>query len=673
MAEATSGRVMLPGVARWPRASQIHGAVSERARWVGIALMGAGLVPLVAELPLGLALLMAVNCVIVLLLAGFIRSGKPMRTAVGVISSIGIAGASFSGMASSMPEMAVAYATLLLAMKTMEIRRIRDLRVTAIMSIIPPLICLVSGTTLLAMISTVIVVPVALGVLVFVCDTEAGQVSERGAIWRYPLRGLVRLAWALPLALLMFFLLPRLDNPLWGRQKSSAATGMSQSMAPGNIDKMLNNPDMAFRALFDKPTPVGFQPYWRGPVLTKFDGTTWSIENRADDGRGAVAGTGEVMNYSMSLEPQTQDIIPALDIPLAAPGRQAAINRDLSVASMGRFDRDRVLRMSAIPSGHNTATLGDQERAANLALPAGFNPRAVAMGKRLRAQSRTEERFIQQVGAYFRAQLTYTLEPPLLGRNRVDELLFQTHEGFCEHFASSFAVLMRAGGVPTRVVVGYQGGERNERGDFYAVRQLYAHAWTEVWREGRGWERIDPTSFVTSQRPIDTSGNNPFLKATGMVGVSRWLREFWGDTIGDFDANSQRYIAQRILSARNEDGEFPEWIGRGLMSLGGLLAVALILLLWLMRRRKPGVKIADPLEAAWQRAVARLRKRIGGLEANLTAQQATRAARRALAPGNARTFAELAARYSAAQYAPGHSISRVGLRLSLLRWRPRMR
>lgn len=660
----------LPGTARWPRAAITQASTGLRDRQLGIALMATALVPLLALLPTGLMALMVANCGAVMGLALWGVTGRGWRVLIGVLPSICIAGASFSGWASSMQQVAIAYAALMLALKTMELGSARDLRVIAILALLPVLVGLTSGATPLSMVSCLVIVPASLALLVHACDREAGQNATRGAAWRYPGQGVAYLAMSLPLALLLFFLLPRMDSPLWGRPQASARTGMSDTMAPGGFNRLLNDPSLAFMAFFDDPLPVGFQPYWRAVVLTQFDGTTWSIHNATDEAQGNSAGTGKAVAYTMQIEPQQAGYLPVLDVPLAAPDGQGTLRRDLTVFSRGRWDRGRSIRFIAALNGQNQAPLGPMERQANLDLPDGYNPKSIALAKRLREQARDEADFIRRVGAFFDQQLTYTLEPPLLGRNRVDELLFQTRLGLCEHFASAFVVMMRAGGVPARVVTGYQGGELNDKRDQYLVRQLYAHAWAEVWREGQGWRRIDPTTFVTSQRPINTGIQNPVLRTAGAAGLVRWLKDGWRNTIGEFDARSQRYIAYQLLSVRKQQHNWDN-LGVWMMRIGGgLIIAALLAILAAMSLQRRNRIAVDVLESAWQQACRRLAKRAGG-GANLTPRQASEVAKRALAPKHANPFALLARRYAQAQYAPeGSGVQRWRLALELKRWRP---
>ena len=319
---------------------------------------------------------------------------------------------------------------------------------------------------------------------------------------------------AAPLTLVLFFLFPRIQGPLWGLpgDAQSSRSGMSETMAPGNIAKLALSDEIAFRASFSTPLPARAALYWRGVVLGNYDGRTWSrLANPTHAARRvSIHANSAPVRYQVTLEPSGQRWLYALDVPQTIPeiaDNPAAVNADLQLLATRlitqriRYDAvsvvDYDLQLDADPIG-----LQDW-----LDLPPGFNPKTHAYAAELRTQSDDNATLIKSVLTLFREQpYRYTLEPPRLGRNAVDDFLFGTRAGFCEHYASAFVVLMRALDIPARVVTGYQGGQVNPVDGFLTVRQSDAHAWAEVWLQGRGWVRIDPTAAVAPER-IERNGS----------------------------------------------------------------------------------------------------------------------------------------------------------------------
>ena len=332
------------------------------------------------------------------------------------------------------------------------------------------------------------------------------------------------LALALPIAALLFLAVPRLDGPLWGAppEGAQARTGLSDSMQPGAIASLALSGETVFTARFATPIPPQDQLYWRGVVLGDYDGSTWTRSGAAPgkrqpaiDGRIEIALEGETSSYEITLQASGQRRVFALDLPRSIerlPGNPYVVSPALEVQTVQPLTSTVRYRASSQPRYRWQARLTPQQQQPWLALPAGSNPRSVAWARQLRGsgtQALAPEAAIAAVLAHFRhAPFRYTLQPPLLGKDGVDDFLFATQAGFCEHYAGSFVVLMRAMGIPARVVTGYQGGLRNAADNSLSVRQSDAHAWSEVWLAGRGWVRIDPTSAVAplrTQRNLDAA------------------------------------------------------------------------------------------------------------------------------------------------------------------------
>jgi transglutaminase-like putative cysteine protease len=320
--------------------------------------------------------------------------------------------------------------------------------------------------------------------------------------WRQPARraGLLLLQ-ALPLMLVLFLLFPRIQGPLWGLPHDAHAglSGLSDNMSPGSLNSLILSDAVAFRAEFRGRIPEAQALYWRGPVLWNYDGKTWTAP-RFVLNAGELASSEPLIEYTVTLEPHNKRWLFALEMPTLRPPR-SFVTRDMQLLSATPVRS----RMRYEMKSHQRITYGadDSETLLQraLQLPEGFNPRTLGHARKLRQQFDDDRQLVDAVLAGFRNEnFVYTLSPPLLGEHAVDEFLFGTRRGFCEHYASAFTVLMRAAGIPSRVVTGYQGGQINPVGDYVLVRQADAHAWSEIWLKGSGWVRIDPTAAVSPAR-----------------------------------------------------------------------------------------------------------------------------------------------------------------------------
>jgi transglutaminase-like putative cysteine protease len=308
---------------------------------------------------------------------------------------------------------------------------------------------------------------------------------------------------AIPLTLCAFIFLPRLGSPLWGAPTDTAAarTGLGDSMDPSDLQELLIDDSPAFRVSFDGPLPERSRLYWRGPVLTQFDGKVWSRAGRVVEAqrRDAVVQTAEVVDYEVTLEPSDRRWLLALDVPLGAPDN-ASRAADMTLIAAKPVDELLRYRASSALRYELGTQLSERERERDLATPAGFNPRAQALAMQWRKDSSDDNTIIRAALDLFHRDFFYSLVVPEPGRNAIDDFLFDTHKGFCQHYSSAFTFLMRSAGIPARVVTGYQGGYFNTLGNYLVVRQSDAHAWSEVWLRGRGWVRVDPTAAVSPER-----------------------------------------------------------------------------------------------------------------------------------------------------------------------------
>lgn len=316
---------------------------------------------------------------------------------------------------------------------------------------------------------------------------------------------------AIPLTVVLFVLVPRV-SPLWTMPLpvSPDKTGVTDEMTPGDISSLGRSAELAFRVSFAGEIPAHDQLYWRGLVLDSFDGRTWrragnsflSFSLAARQGapsRGV--GFGDPVAYDVILEPTQQNWLYALqlaelDVPDIVQDRNYSLQTSKPVSQRTRYQVRSYLE-------HQTdLQLSGTQRARSLQLPEDDNnPLSQAMVRQWRAASRTDREYVQRVMSHFREEpFFYTLNPPVLGEASIDDFLFNTREGFCGHYAGTFVYLLRAAGIPARVVVGYQGGEYNPFEDYTMVYQYNAHAWAEVWFEGQGWVQFDPTGAVAPER-----------------------------------------------------------------------------------------------------------------------------------------------------------------------------
>ncbi len=319
---------------------------------------------------------------------------------------------------------------------------------------------------------------------------------------------------SLPLMIVLFVLFPRI-SPLWSVPLPSdqAQTGVSDRVSPGDIASLTQSDELVFRATFEGEPPRFRQLYWRGLVLGEFDGVSWTQKEEWLRGSAyryrqpnpgwvsALDYQGDVFEYELIIEPTFQNWVFTLMLPEVPTDRDYAILYDGRVAAIQKLRQKERLKLTSHLDYQMNRDISEFSRRYNLVLPEGMNPRAVALAQEMYTAVQDPGRYSDEVMRMFGRGFSYTLQPGVLeSQNKIDEFLFESQRGFCEHFASAYVVMMRAAGVPARMVVGYQGGEYNDTGNYIAVRQFDAHAWAEIWLEGEGWVRRDPTSVVAPER-----------------------------------------------------------------------------------------------------------------------------------------------------------------------------
>jgi protein-glutamine gamma-glutamyltransferase len=498
----------------------------------------------------------------------------------------------------------------MLVLKVMELRTVRDARMLTSFGLFALVAAFLQDRGPLTLSLSLLATVVTLAALARIAETET-PVRQLRVVgdWRERLRDAGRLAlFSVPVALVAFFLFPRLGSPLWGLPEVTreARTGLSDSMAPGDIAQLYSDDSPMLRVSFDGAIPPNAELYWRGPVLSRFDGRRWERYFNAGSSSipaAALDHDGTLISYEVQQEPTERLTIMALDVPVdAPPGNRLTLDRTLvTTQPLNEVSRHRL--RSATQYRFEPQLL-HTFRQHMTDLPDGFNPRAMTLARDWRARLGDDDRaVIAEALALFNAEFSYTLTTPLLGRHSVDEFLFDTRRGYCEHFASAFGVLMRAAGIPTRVVTGYQGGIRNPIGNYVLVRQSDAHAWNEVWLAGEGWVRIDPTNAVAPNR-IDrgiqaVGGESKRYSSWGqpLFDTADWMRRGWNQFVLGFDAAQQR----QLLRPFGIDDADWEQLG---VALVATLALAVMITLGLLLRRPP--ESSDPLVCAWRRFVRRI-------------------------------------------------------------------
>jgi len=507
----------------------------------------------------------------------------------------------------------VALLVVMLLLKLLEVRNPRDVRLVVFLCyflVITNFLFSQSLAMAAYMFAATLVITATLA-----AGTAAGVTTAPGQYLRL---AAVLLGQAIPLMLVLFLFFPRIEGPVWGLPEDAWAgmTGLGDSMSPGAISKLVQSDAPAFRARFQERPPRAELRYWRGPVLWHYDGRTWSAGDagllpRSTDPE--LQGDAAAFDYSITLEPHNKHWLLALDLPvqLSIPAILTLDFQMLAYRPVRKRTRYTATSYAHIDTGPLNVTL----RTAALQLPDGVSARVRNLARSWRERSTDDAAVVRQALAHFNEQdFVYTLEPPLLGADPVDEFLFVTRRGFCEHYAAAFVVLMRSAGIPARVVTGYQGGEYNPLGDYWLVRQSDAHAWAEVWLAAGGWQRVDPTAAVAPERierSLDTAG--------GAAGAAAGFRIPESDLLGR-SLRRMRYLLDAM------DNQWHEWVlsygpQRQLEFLASLgidraswkhMALALLLLtgtlllgiaLWMLLRQ-PAPR--DPVQRVWLQFCKRL-------------------------------------------------------------------
>jgi protein-glutamine gamma-glutamyltransferase len=503
----------------------------------------------------------------------------------------------------------VALLAMLASMKLLELRVMRDVYVVVFLAYFLALTNFFYSQTMptaALMLATVVVITASL--------VGLNDISRR---FQDNLRtAAVLLLQASPVMLLLFFLFPRVTGPLWGLPQDAFAgvTGLSDTMSPGSLSRLSQSDAIVLRARFDGNPPPRRQLYWRGPVLWRFDGRTWSGGNLRFFNAYNIVSLGTALDYEITLEPHNRNWLFALDLPGRIPPL-ARITQDYQLLSLPLVRARMRYEMRSYPAYRATSGADERDLAIALSVPARGNPRArelAAQWRQVAGNGADANRAVaRQALDFFRAgKYEYTLDPPLLGANTVDEFLFDSKQGFCEHFASSFAFLMRAAGVPARVVTGYQGGEVNPIDGYLEVRQADAHAWDEVWLGSEGWVRVDPTGTAVPLRvdsgiaaALPQNAALPLLIRTNI----EWLRTLrfnwdalankWNQWVLGYNVDRQREMLS-YFGVRS-----PDWRTLTVLLFWSVAGAVGLMALWLLARVR---RRRDPVQRAWMTFCAKL-------------------------------------------------------------------
>lgn len=412
-------------------------------------------------------------------------------------------------------------------------------------------------------------------------------------------------ALGLPLMLLLFLLFPRI-GPLWGLPSDAIGrTGLSERLEFGAMNEIANDDSIAMRLRFESGRPSADQLYFRGPVLARFDGKTWhpseqpgsAPASRAEARRLAPSVQGPELRYELSIEPLKLRLLPVLEFDSDAPGAGLKVGelslhrgRELQWWSDRPIAERLKLSRSAWPEARHGLDASVADLQPYLQLPRGFNPRLTAWASELRARHGDDARGLHQalIAHLKQGGYLYTLAPGrYAGPNALDEFWFERRLGFCEHYASAYVVAMRAMGIPTRLVTGFQGADPSLQDGDVVVRQSQAHAWAEYWAAGLGWQRADPTAAVAPSR-VQTGQPLPrpqglLAGALGQVDPQLWSRlrgawetldKRWNDWVLNYSRAEQFGLLQRLGWRQ------PDWEALGQLSAAVIAALGLAGMAW---------------------------------------------------------------------------------------------
>ena len=480
---------------------------------------------------------------------------------------------------------------MLTGMKYLETRKRRDYYITCYIGMFLLLTNFLYTQTILMAIYMVI------AVIIFACTLIAYNDNDDALNARDRIRiAATMVLQSLPLMLVLFVLFPRLPGPIWGlpRDAHAGLTGIDDEMEPGSVSHLIQSDEIAFRVKFDGALPEKSKLYWRGPVLLQTDGVKW-FPDKPRSYAAQITVAGEPVKYTVTLEPTDHNWLYGLEMPAKPPERSRFTN-DLQLKTPIPIRNRRRYTMTSYTS-YEITTRDKASLQSALQLPAGYHQRTVALGRSWREQGLSDGQIINKALRMFHDQdFYYTTTPPPMLRDVVDQFMFDSRRGFCEHYTAAFTILMRAAGIPTRIVTGYQGGSINPLDGYLVVRQHDAHAWTEVWLAGKGWTRVDPTAAVSPARVmqgIETALPEGIVDVPLALQHYKAARDIWLRIRDTIDAIDNRWN-QWVLSYDNrQQMQLLNHLGMGdfdLRTLGISLVLALLVVftsvyMWMFRQQ----------------------------------------------------------------------------------------
>ena len=463
---------------------------------------------------------------------------------------------------------------------------------------------------------------IASGICIFVLLKISAPTVENKILFKIAKSFLV---YGLPLCIALFILFPRIPGPLWGVPNSAgkATTGISDSMSPGMISDLVKSDALAFQVKFLDKEPNRNQLYWRGPVLHNFDGFRWDAFNYNPAMRSSEQNSQfidpENIDYEIILEPHYQNWLYTLDFAQKLPD-QAWLRIDYQVSRTQKISQVTRYKASSSLAKSDDSYSSRRLLDTDLKLPKGAD-KTKALARQWREQGKTDQEIVLMALQMFNRDLfNYTLSPKNLDKtNSVDDFLFNTKEGFCEHYASAFVVLMRAAGIPSRVVTGYLGGEKNTLNGYYRVKQSDAHAWAEVFHSDSGWTRVDPTGAIAPERieknleealPNESLGGffagNTFLLRM----ENSWyaLNTAYFEWVLEFDSEKQMELMKKL------GFKSPDWRALVYLLVGGVL-VSVLFMSFVFWRQSKNI-ISEPMQKLYVKFLQQLES--DGLTLNLS-------------------------------------------------------
>ncbi|PXF63749.1 transglutaminase family protein [Kangiella spongicola] len=428
----------------------------------------------------------------------------------------------------------------------------------------------------------------------------------------------VTLLQAIPIMILLFLFFPRSASPLWSMPSDSqAGSGIDDTMSPGSIGALHTFDDIAFRVDFEGKVPPRSEMYWRGLVLSRFDGFTWFKERHSPVRGELELPMTPTYQYKVQMEPNNRNWIFGLEELAEAP-KGAYLFSDHTWLRRRQITQRFIYSAQAYDIDFSGQSLSENQLERALQLPRNSNTQTREWAAEQRQKHSSDEAFIRWILSYIHQnQYRYTLTPRVIEVDTIDGFWFDTQEGFCEHYAGAFVYIMRSAGIPARVVAGYQGAEYNPYGDYYIVRQSDAHAWTEVWLEGEGWRRIDPTAAIHPSRVEEdlrgsaSSRDGWFEEFGSDMGFDapegllqnlalRWdaIQTFWSETVMGYSRDMQFSWLRKLGIKRHQY----RYLGYGLLAtiiLAGFIFGYLVL---------RGAQKLEPVTKHYLRLLKKLQK-----------------------------------------------------------------